>query len=661
MRPLSRLIAGLAVIAVAVVAPSAAQAVGWVASGPIGPSDAVDPQVVITPDGGRVIAYSEPGPGGGVTVRSAPPGGDFGASRIFPGPFDDPQLAVGTDGTVALAWRDNTAHTVHIARRPPGQEDFTEATPFVAVTQFPVLNVSNLGLVVTGGDAYLTFQSAGHNTEFNQNDVWVTRLAADGNALLNVGEPNRSLAGLIVPLADQSSVNSPQIAVDRGTPVVVYQDQSFATRAGFKGQTFVQVESLDGSTFKSAAFVTLTGTTGAAPFAPPAVAAGGGHAYVAWPRDANRLAVMDLSDSAVTQTISSDVQFQGNPRLAADHSGTLYAAWEGTAPGVTGPVTVGTVVPFGDAPPKAVRLASPGRLDDLAVARDGSAVALTDSGLQANDPTADVHASLSSHGAPFAPAEDVTGQQPTGRARLHQAAAAVAPGGRLLTLWPSSGGLELSERDVAAPVFGAVDVPPTATVGQPIAVAATATDNLSGATIRWDFGDGAKADGGSASHAFATPGDMQVTVTATDSEDNSVTLTRTVTVQAPPAPAPVPVPVPPGTSPPGPVIPPPGDRTPPSITRVSLTHTRFKLRTGTAFRLSLSEKANVSIAIAHGRTAAGTLTRKNAGPGKLSVAFNGKLGRKALKPGSYTASITATDAAGNRSKVVHVKFTVVKG
>ena len=32
-----------------------------------------------------------------------------------------------------------------------------------------------------------------------------------------------------------------------------------------------------------------------------------------------------------------------------------------------------------------------------------------------------------------------------------------------------------------------------------------------------------------------------------------------------------------------------------------------------------------------------------------------------LKPGTYAASITATDAAGNRSRVVRVKFTVLKG
>jgi len=43
------------------------------------------------------------------------------------------------------------------------------------------------------------------------------------------------------------------------------------------------------------------------------------------------------------------------------------------------------------------------------------------------------------------------------------------------------------------------------------------------------------------------------------------------------------------------------------------------------------------------------------------VPFSGRIGKSALRPGSYTATITAIDPAGNRSKAVRVKFTVVKG
>ena len=55
---------------------------------------------------------------------------------------------------------------------------------------------------------------------------------------------------------------------------------------------------------------------------------------------------------------------------------------------------------------------------------------------------------------------------------------------------------------------------------------------------------------------------------------------------------------------------------------------------------------------------AGTLTRAlKAGP--ATIAFSGRFGRKALAPGTYTATLRAADAAGNRSKVVVLTFTVV--
>lgn len=41
------------------------------------------------------------------------------------------------------------------------------------------------------------------------------------------------------------------------------------------------------------------------------------------------------------------------------------------------------------------------------------------------------------------------------------------------------------------------------------------------------------------------------------------------------------------------------------------------------------------------------------------MAFTGRIGRKALKPGSYRATVTAKDAAGNASKPSTTNFTIV--
>jgi hypothetical protein len=133
----------------------------------------------------------------------------------------------------------------------------------------------------------------------------------------------------------------------------------------------------------------------------------------------------------------------------------------------------------------------------------------------------------------------------------------------------------------------------------------------------------------------------------------------------------------------------------PGLTNVSETNSRFRVGrkatpvtarrapVGTTFRFALDQPASVSIEIAQslpGRRSGrrcvkptrrnarkrrctrlvkrGTLKRTGKA-GANSVAFSGRIGRKALKPGSYRATFTAT-AAGLSSKPVALKFRVVR-
>lgn len=105
---------------------------------------------------------------------------------------------------------------------------------------------------------------------------------------------------------------------------------------------------------------------------------------------------------------------------------------------------------------------------------------------------------------------------------------------------------------------------------------------------------------------------------------------------------------------------------------------------GTAFRFTLNTRANVAIAIerkTRGRKVgkqcrratrklrkrkacvrwvkAGTLKRNGSAAGRRTVAFSGRIGRKALAPGSYRATIKASNSAGT-SKPVTLAFTVVR-
>jgi Tol biopolymer transport system component len=106
---------------------------------------------------------------------------------------------------------------------------------------------------------------------------------------------------------------------------------------------------------------------------------------------------------------------------------------------------------------------------------------------------------------------------------------------------------------------------------------------------------------------------------------------------------------------------------------------------GTAFRFTLNARANVSIAIERGDrrgrkagrgcrratprlrrrprctlwTKVGALRRGGVDGGRRSIAFSGRIGSRALRAGSYRATLTAGNASGS-AKPVTLRFTIVR-
>jgi hypothetical protein len=140
------------------------------------------------------------------------------------------------------------------------------------------------------------------------------------------------------------------------------------------------------------------------------------------------------------------------------------------------------------------------------------------------------------------------------------------------------------------------------------------------------------------------------------------------------------------------------DKTPPVVSGVGLSDRTIVVgkratakvadKTGTTIRYTLSEAAKVTLRFerkSKGRRVkkgkkrvcakptrknrkkrkcnrfknAGTLTRASK-QGKNSVRFSGRIGKKALKRGSYRLVVQGTDAAGNKSKPRTLSFKVVK-
>lgn len=665
----------LLTIATTLSCASAAHAAGWVSSGPLSPADrvAIEPQIVLTPSGERVIAWvQELGDGSAienVSVRLAPPGGDFGATQTFAGRYADVQLAAGTDGTVALVWEDLTNHSVRVARRAPGQTSFVEATPVVMPGgEFP----ANVHISVTGGDVYVSFDSSDQNAS---SSIWAARLAAGAGALQIV--PGTATGGAIDHRSFTSGqprafVDGSEIAADRGQVYVAWEDRDDGSGMN-PGTTSIKYAKLTGAgTFGAPVTVDfVVGTSTSAPGTSPVIAAGAGHAYVVWQRSSDGLLeLQDVAKVGAVLSVSVDPT-DITPFAAVDGSGSLTIAGQGFPVDGSGSVVYAVSVAADASPGPAVRLSPHGiqrQLEALAVSSDGTALVVLDREPNLNDEIFQIQSALRPAGNAFPASEDVSGIQDGSHGQQISAAAAAAPGGRALVLWPAadhSGNrnlrLHLSERDATPPLFTAVNVPATATVGQSMPMSAAATDALSGnATISWDFGDGSQAAGAGVSHVFGLPGAATVTVTATDSVGNSITQTRVVAV----APA-------------GAVI----DRTAPVITRLRLSNGRFRVGprataqlaakrkkrkpapTGSTLRLTLSERATLAIAISrsvHRRSVlVGMLVRASAGPGPVTVAFSGRIGHAALAPGSYTAAVTAIDGSGNRSRPATVTFTII--
>jgi hypothetical protein len=235
-------------------------------------------------------------------------------------------------------------------------------------------------------------------------------------------------------------------------------------------------------------------------------------------------------------------------------------------------------------------------------------------------------------------------------------------------------------------------------VGQPVAFSAVVDDVWGPFRVDWTFGDGASATGTSVSHVYTEPGTKPVGITVTDAAGNAATGTLASSISPPPSgdtggtggsggtggtggtttdttgtTAGT------GTAPTGGgTVPlPPPDRTAPRFTtKPAVSRKRFRAITtrattaatpkGTVFTYALSEPAKVTIRIERRRSArplrfakAGKLTRLSKA-GRTKLRFSGRIGSRSLKPGVYRATFTPRDAAGNTGKPARVSFTVVR-
>jgi PKD domain len=329
-------------------------------------------------------------------------------------------------------------------------------------------------------------------------------------------------------------------------------------------------------------------------------------------------------------------------------------------------------------------VSGPGKMEEfpqLAVNEAGNAMIVWER--QEPDGTGIIEASSGTATAvAWQPAKAVSATAPGSEAK--EADVAMDAQGNAAGVWAAlQGGFYLAEAagfDGAGPVIGGLSIPRSGSVSQVLAFSDSAADVWSplGATT-WSFGDGQSATGTSVTHAYSKAGTYTVTLTSADTLSNATSASAAVTISAVAATGPPPKPV---------------------LSGARLTHTKFRVAKrptaisaaasgkpplGTSFRFALSEAAAVKIVFT--RTApglrsagrclgpspklarrhrrrctrtvvVGSLTRAREAKGADSIDFSGRIGRRALPPRAYRATLTAV-AAGRSSAPSSLSLTIV--
>jgi hypothetical protein len=533
----------------------------------------------------------------------------------------EPALAVAANGAATIVWQ--RKHELNASSRPP-------AGPFGGVEKVSeeAADVNGPGVAAdAAGDATTVFE-----------------LESGGKRVIAFStRPAGGKWSPAAPISEPGNVNVPSVAVDaRGDAVAVWENFFEELGAGTM-EEHIQVATRPAGTSTWGAPVTLTKTeTGLGEPGNQEVAIDGqGDAVAIWGRMHGPAAetIETSQDHALgagwsaPMAVSGPGKLEEAPQVAVNAAGNAMIAWEREEPGGS----------------------------QFVEASSGSATHVA-----------------------WQPAQPVSAVAPG--ANAGEPDVAMDPQGDAVSVWAALHGAfflaEAAAFDAAGPTIGSLSIPASGSTGQTLAFSLSASDVWSplGATT-WNFGDGGGASGTSVTHAYASPGTYRVTVTSADVLGNATSAAASVAIVGAGANN--------------------GAASVPRLTGVRLTHTRFRVSgrptavtastrrkppLGTTFQFTLSEPAAVQIAFTrtapglrsaghcvaptaklrrrHARpcsrtVAVGRLTRLHESRGADSIAFTGRIGRRALAPGSYGAALTAT-AAGRTSPPSRLALTIVR-
>ena len=619
------LVLGAAVLSLVPPAQAATWLPGVSASG-LG--DVFDPQVVV--DAGGVATAVWVGSGlSGFEIQTATRGAgaaDFGPVQTL-GAGRRPSVVLHPDGAVTVAWDVN--RTIVATTRGPDMATFPPAE-LVAPVSGDTVDPSNL-TVDGAGNAWVSWRSAADFVDAPAVETcWTARRDAESGSW---GDRER--------VAEGPSVETCVIeAATDGTVTYAWSSTVDSGGPGEREQVWARTRSAEG---------TLGGAE------PMDVAPGrlnhfaltdnlAGVTALSWSKtdalgEDLQVALRPETDGAfgTHHGLSGDEVVNGAVALVLDEAGRVTGGWAAAAGGVIGVSRTSdgtlTTTPL-DVGGRRLRPL------DAAVDPRGAVTLVWESGGSSI---------LASRGTAEGVFEAPTALSGDAAIVNEEAALDVAPSGDVTVVYEShprgSFSSEITSQvlDVNAPALSAT-VPTSGTGGAALSMSATPGDLWGPVSVAWDFGDGATATGTSVSHTYAGAGSFVVRVTATDGSGNATTLTRTVNVAAVPQAAPV------------------GDRTPPVLSRARLAPDLLPTGHGAKLKVTSTEAGRL-VGVVERRKQNGQwreigAKRWSLQAGRSSKTFYGQAAQLRLDTGKHRVRLVATDAAGNASSPVVLRFRV---
>lgn len=555
----------IAALAVLLVAVSSAHAAKWLPLGDLSPTTAAGsaggcflgeqagvggPSVATNAVGDTVVAWTQVDgthtDQQDVVARFRPAGGSFGAPQVIG--TTPPCYFLGVFGPMTRAAIDSQGDAVVVWPTVPDPMGANNTVIMASIRRSgeafgPAKEISDSSQTAGFNDARVVMNGAGTAvavfTHWNGSN-WI------------VQESTRPPGGDFgIPKSVSASgqdAQSPDVAINgAGAVVAAWVRRDGTTNCGGGACEAAQAAVRPAGASSFASTQTLSGTTENASV-PAAAIDPNGRATLVWVRsDDSIIRSLFLNSAGVvdsgTQSLSASGAGADTPDVAVDDNNTAVATWQ-----ISSGVIQASARPSGGSfATPAQDISAPGTsgsflpLPQVVVDPSGNAVVAWSQATNAGN-TLMIQAARRPANGSFGAVQNLSADTDYS---LIQAIAMDGEGSAIVD-WVHLTQTSVDNYTIQSAVFDAgpptltgFSVPNTATTGQPAGMSVQASDRWSGASVRWDFGDGTGADGSDVSHAWSAPGVYTITTAATDGAGNSTSTTHTVQVSnAPPPPPP---------------------------------------------------------------------------------------------------------------------------